>query len=264
LHPLVVATLVVAGVVYALGWRRLARSRSARVWKWRAVAFGAALFSLWMALISPLDAMAHQLFAMHMLQHLVLILVAAPLIAASAPLLVSGLVLPRALSRTGRRVARSRAGSALSHPLVILGAHVVAIWAWHLPALYEAALRSTFVHVLEHASFLGTGIAYWWVLFRRRPRLFGGQAVLYLFAGGIQGAALGALITFAPTLLYDVHTETIVWGLTPLEDQQVAGATMWVPSGIVYVLAAAVVFVRWLRSVQRDGDDAIPAGEVRA
>ena len=260
LDPVVIGGLVVAGVVYAAGWGRVVRSRSAATWNMRALCFGGGLFFLWVALVSPVDAMGHQIFAMHMTQHLILILAAAPLLAASAPLFVSGLVLPRAVSRVGRQVRDGRVGPALSHPLVILGLHVGAIWAWHLPVLYESALRSDVMHALEHASFLGTGVAFWWVLLRRRPRLSGGQAVLYLFAGGIQSAALGALLTFASTPLYEVHTETAVWGLTPLEDQQIAGAVMWVPSGIVYVLVAAVFFVRWLRSVQRAGDDAIATG----
>jgi cytochrome c oxidase assembly factor CtaG len=128
--------------------------------------------------------------------------------------------------------------------------HVGALWAWHAPALYERALRSERVHVLEHLCFFWTALLFWWVLAdrRARTRLGTGGALLYLFAAALQSTALGAFLTFAQHPWYRAHARSaLAWGLTALEDQQLAGLIMWIPSGLVYLVAVAAVLVPALR-----------------
>src|SRR5439155_14282040 len=123
---------------------------------------------------------------------------------------------------------------------------LVALWVWHLPSLYQAALRNEPIHALEHGSFLGTSVLFWWTALspggrRRLPR---GADVLYVFTGGFQGAALGALLTFASVPLYPFYAHTVgPWGLSPLQDQQLAGVIMWIPSGVIYLAVASGLFV---------------------
>jgi putative membrane protein len=127
--------------------------------------------------------------------------------------------------------------------------HVAMLWAWHLPSLYEAALRSEAVHVLEHTAFFATALLFWWLLVAPHGRRLGtGAAVMYLFAAALQCTILGALITFARHPWYPSHYATTrAWGFTPLEDQQLAGLLMWIPAGLVYVAAVVPVLVAALR-----------------
>jgi cytochrome c oxidase assembly factor CtaG len=133
---------------------------------------------------------------------------------------------------------------------------LVALWAWHLRALYDAALEHAPIHALEHACFFGSAMLFWWtaVAPSGRRRLARGADVLYVFTGGFQGAVLGALFVFASTPMYPFYSaaRTAPWGLTPLADQQLAGAVMWVPSGIVFLVVAGWLFVRWLGAMERE------------
>jgi putative membrane protein len=203
------------------------------------------------ALVSPLDGAAASLFAAHMAQHLVLMMVAAPLLAASRPLLVVGAALPAAGRRRLRRVAARRLATAMFHPVVVWTLGTVVLWAWHLPVLYDAAVRNDAVHAVEHVTLLGAAALLWAAVLGRSPRpLAAPAAVGLLFATMLQSSALGAVLTLAGSPLYSVHeTTTAAWGLTPLEDQQLAGALMWVPPGVVYLGVMAGLLVRWLGSL---------------
>jgi len=233
-------------------WRR-APGRGVR--RWEAWCFLAGWATLALALLSPVHALGEALFSAHMVQHLVLIVVAAPLLAAGAPLLACLWAVPdaprRRWARAWARARRLRAAvGAVTAPGVVWVLHVAALWAWHLPRAYDLALRDGAVHALEHASFLGTAVLFWWVALQPvgRRRLGRAAAMLYVFAAGMQGAALGALLTFARVPWYLGHgTAARAWGLTPLEDQQVAGLIMWVPGGLAYLIAAGALFVAWLR-----------------
>jgi cytochrome c oxidase assembly factor CtaG len=137
----------------------------------------------------------------------------------------------------------------LSRPVPVLVLHVTALYLWHLPVLYQAALNDDRLHALEHASFFGTAWLFWWLIVdeKGRRKLGDGAAVLFVFLAGLASGALGALLTFAPTALYPIQAlGARAWGLTPLTDQQLAGLIMWVPAGVVYVLTAAVLFLRWM------------------
>jgi len=264
-EPVTIAGLGVASALYARGVRRLWREagRGRVVPVWRALSFALGMLALIVALLSPLDTLGEQLFAAHMAQHLVLILVAAPLIVCSAPLVPMLWTFDRtarhAIGRWWNEAAILPAiAGVLTIPAVAWCLHVAAIWAWHLPGPYQAALRSEWVHALEHVSFLGTALLFWWVVLAPsgRRRLGFGMAIAFVLAAGMQGAMLGAILTFARGVWYPTQSAAVsVWGFTPLEDQQLAGIIMWVPSSFVYLAAASFLFVEWLRTEQPDEAD---------
>jgi putative membrane protein len=191
-----------------------------------------------------------------------------------ASLLVCGrpvVVLGRAMPLRGRRLfvrIRARppvraARDALLHPVAVWVIGAVVLWAWHLPVLYEAALRHDALHAFEHASLLATSALVWAVaLGRARRSLAVPAASALLFATALQSGALGAVLALAQRPLYPIHaTVAPSWGLTPLEDQQLAGGLMWVPPGIVYVVVIAGLLSRWLGSFDPpDGEPVATAG----
>ena len=249
--PLVVLTLLGSAALYAAGFRRLRGHGRA---PGRAVTFGLALLASVIALVSPLDAMAQATFSAHMVQHLVLIVVVAPLLVVSRPVRTILAGLPRRarrqVARTAAELAGSRLAKALRRPAVAWAVFAIALWGWHLPAMYDAAVLDPSLHALEHLTFLGTSVLTWAVALdpRRREGLAPLGRALFLLACGLQSGLLGALLLFAPTPLYPVHgAGPALWGLTPLRDQQLAGAIMWVPPSAVYLVVAVVLLVRWFR-----------------
>lgn len=256
--PLVVATVGLSAVVYGQGLARLRRRRRRSVVRSTQVtAFYGGLLALAVALASPLETAAGSLFSAHMVQHLVLILVAAPLLACGRPALVAAMALP---VRGRRRLRRATSGRAArrgvelaTHPVTVWVVGTAVLWAWHLPALYESAVAHDVVHALEHATLVGAAALLWGaVVDRGRRPLAVPAAVILLFATGLQGAALGAVLALARTPLYRIHEPgPELWGLTPLEDQQLAGGLMWVPPGLVYLATMATLLVRWLTPLDR-------------
>jgi cytochrome c oxidase assembly factor CtaG len=254
--PLIVVVLALTVVVYHHGLARLARRT--RRWPRRrsVVAFDGGLAALAVALASPLDAAAASIFSAHMVQHLVLTVVAAPLLVCGRPGLVFTWALParprRVVRRMGAHPAVRRAAGTLSNPVVVWGVATMTLWAWHHPALYEAAVNHDAVHVVEHATLLGTAAAVWAVaLGRVRHPVPVPAAALLLFATALQGGALGAVLSLARTPLYEVHSAMAPrWGLTPLGDQQLAGVLMWMPAGLVYLGVAATLLVRWFGALE--------------
>lgn len=174
----------------------------------------AAIFAL-AALGPPLEPLAEELFSAHMVQHMIFILIVAPLVAGSGAL--DGL-----LPRIFRSV------------WVVFGLHALALWAWHLPSLYDAAVDSLPLHLVEHVSFLATAVLLWHVALDGRVDRF--RRVALVFGTALQSGALGAVIAFAGSLIYRAHVVSAPdWDMTPLEDQQLAGAIMWIPPGVVYL-----------------------------
>jgi cytochrome c oxidase assembly factor CtaG len=213
--------------------------------------------ALAIALVSPLDAMSEQLLSVHMVQHLVLVIVAAPLLVVGSPALVFGQAIPAAWRRRVHRLSRMRGpratGRMLTQPLVIWLLAAAVLWVWHAPVLYQAALEHPLVHVVEHAAFLGSAMLFWWTALqpsgpRRLPR---GADVLFIVTGALQSGALGALLAFAAQPIYPFYLHrTAAWGMTPLQDQQLAGLLMWVPPFVIYLVAAGALFVTWLRTAE--------------
>ncbi|GAA5534186.1 cytochrome c oxidase assembly protein [Deinococcus aluminii] len=252
--------LAVLTLLYALGlavlWRRAGVGRGVAMW--RTVAFFAGIAVLAVALLG-LDGQADESFTWHMVQHLLLITLAAPLLVLGTPLYVLAWAAPLAWRRAfahlwNRRPALRRAVGWLTHPVVVWVLATAVFWAWHVPAFYEAAVRNPGLHALEHLSFLLTNALFWWALLQPpgRRALARGAAVVSLFGAALQGSLLGVLLAFARTPLYpDYAQKALAEGRNPLADQQLAGLVMWVPSGVVYVALAAVFFVQWLRDEER-------------
>jgi putative membrane protein len=239
---LVLIGILATGALYAHGLRRLWRRAGAGrgVPAWRAGLFYVGLVIAALALTGPLDALAHALFAAHMVQHLLLMLVVAPLVAAGAPLV------PTVWALADRY--RSRIGALVRHTNVPLAGafvlHSLALWLWHIPRLYDSALDNSGIHMLEHVSFLATAALFWWtVLHSGRHSV--GLGVLYVFALALESTILGALLTFSRAPWYAAHlSSSSAWGLSPLEDQQLAGLIMWIPGGLVYLAIALALFSR--------------------
>src|SRR5204862_2688075 len=176
------------------------------------------------ALLSPIDTLASSLFWVHMCQHMLLIVVAAPLLMLGRPLLVLRQGLPR--SWRGRLHGGPARRNALALAMGTWIVHTAVVWGWHLPVLFQAALADPAVHATEHAMFLGTALAFWWWLIDpvARRSLGGGLALAYPIAAGVQGMILGSLMLFSSTAWYPAYANGArAFGLTSLQDQQLAG-----------------------------------------
>lgn len=260
-EPGLMLLLGLAAWLYAAGtqqWRRrLPPPRGLR--RWEAACFWSGWGTLVLALLSPLHAWGQMLFAAHMTQHELLMLVAAPLLVLGRPWTVALFALPRgearAVSAFWRRSSFAEAGHWAARPLVAWSVHAVALWAWHVPVLFEATLRWPVVHDLQHVSFFGSAVLFWFALGREGlDWRHGAAALLYLFTTMLHSGALGALLLLANHPLYPAYAaRAATWGLTPLEDQQIGGLIMWVPAGIVYVIAALAAVANWLRASERRG-----------
>ncbi len=246
LSPTLLIGLAFGTWIYGRGiralWHRAGRGRVAAVW--RVWCYYAGLAALFVALVSPVDAMGEALFSAHMVQHLLLMMVAAPLLILGDPVTVTLWALPiRWRRRIGLGWRRARAPRAawrfITLAPVAWTIHVFTLWVWHAPPLFERALGSELVHEFEHLTFFGTALLFWWLLFAPHGhRLSVGAKAAYLFAAMLQGTILGAVITFARHPWYwSYFGTTKAWGLTPLEDQQLAGLIMWIPAGLIYLAA---------------------------
>jgi putative membrane protein len=252
--PLGIAFVVVAGALYALGLGRLWRSAGRAVRAREAWCFLAGVCVLAAALASPLHSLGGTLFVAHMTQHMLLMVVAAPLMVLGAPGLTALWAAPAAVRRRIGAALRSPwlrgPWRAVSAPAAAWAIHAAALWLWHAPALYERSVASPAVHTAQHVSFLGAALLFWWVAFHGRGgrREAAGVSLVYLFTTAVHASLLGALITFAGEPWYGVYGERAsVWGLSPLEDQQLGGLVMWVPAGVVYVATFLSRFHGWIR-----------------
>lgn len=254
LEPAVLAGVTLAALLYHRG-RRGGRQRivDRRTW-----CFVLGLVAVLLALVSPLDALATSLASAHMVQHVVLVSVAAPLLAVSAPgvrlLRGAPLAVRRATGRWRRRLRlRPPVVHAVTHPVAAWLLHAGTLWLWHAAVLYDAALASPVLHAAEHAMFLATALLFWRVVIGAAGpgRVAPGLGVLLLFGMTLQSVWLSVLLTFARQPWYDGYAATTgAWGLTHLADQQLAGVIMWVPGGAVYIAAGLALLVTWIRSTE--------------
>jgi putative membrane protein len=259
--PAVLIPLGVMLVIYAWGIWRLWRHAGIGhgIARRRAVCFCGAVLALGIALITPLDALSEAAFSAHMLQHLVLILAAAPLLVLSELPFVLLWALPRQWAQWigywfKHHLVFSRVWSALNSPVSAWLLFTLALWTWHAPALFETALRDETVHAIEHLVFLATGMLFWGVLFQHsgRKEVQYGMAIPYLFATSVQSGIFGALMTFTLQPWYPYYaTRVTLWGLTALQDQQLAGLIMWIPGGVVFTLLTIGYFAAWFRALEQ-------------
>ncbi|MCP9231971.1 cytochrome c oxidase assembly protein [Mesorhizobium sp. LMG 17147] len=249
--PLGVVALLYAAGAFRL-WRRSARSRPLRMRQALLFATGWAILAA--ALVSPLHALGERVFTAHMIEHELLMAVVAPLLVASRPAAAMMWALPiklrLAFGAAGQAKMLRTVWAAISRPVAATFLHGVAIWAWHVPALFEAALARGVLHYAQHACFFGTGLLFWWVLLPRSGREQAyGSAVMHLFFTSLHTALLGVLLLVSPRLWYPVNAAGAkLWNLSPLEDQQLAGLVMWVPAGLIYGGAALLLAGLWIRS----------------
>lgn len=256
LIPLGVTLLVYLwGMRHAWGQAGMGHGISMR----RGLSFLGAVLALVAALVSPLDALSEALFSAHMVQHLILMLIAAPLLVLSDYPVALLWALPRRWAHSlARRLNRSqslnRAWRLLTHPVTAWLLFTMALWTWHASALYEAALRDPTIHVVEHLVYLLTAMLFLYVLFQHTGpnHVRYGIAIPYLFATATQSGILGALMTFTTQPWYGYYATLVqAWGLTPLQDQQLAGVIMWIPGGAIFNLMTIGYFAAWLRALEQ-------------
>jgi len=247
-EPLVVVSLIISAVLFIVGLRRCKSLRT-----WEAFCFAGGWLALFVALVSPLHAWGRVLFSAHMTQHEVLMLVAAPLLVLGRPLVVFLWALPlnwsRRIGNLGKISSINRLWQVITIPFVAWIVHAIALWTWHIPILFEAVQRNEAIHTAQHLSFFISALLFWWALIHGPQGAMGyGAAVLYLFTTSVHSGVLGALLTVARSVWYPSYAGlTTSWGLTPLEDQQLGGLIMWIPAGLVYLIAGLALFAGWLR-----------------
>jgi putative membrane protein len=259
LDPLIVAPLAASAAIYAAGvarlWRRAGGGRGITVWA--AASFALGWLTLAISLLSPIARLSELLFSVHMTQHALLMLVAAPLMAFGQPILACLWAVGEARRE---RVARAFRGhriaatwNAVSAPLSVFLIHAAVLWLWHVPAWFEAALRSDSIHAVQHLSFVVAASLFWWAMVHGRYGRIGyGLSVVYVFLTAIHSGALGALLTVAPSAWYGEYIARAGGSHhAALADQQLAGLLMWVPAGVIFILLGLALFAAWMGEAER-------------
>jgi putative membrane protein len=257
--------LILDALLYLRGWTRLRLSRVNIVPAWRAACYLLGLFLIWLAVGSPLSEFDEQLLTVHMAQHLLLMTLAPLLILLGAPIMPLLHALPRhfvqsSLAPLFRYPPAQRLGRLLSNPTLCWLAAAAALVGWHVPAAFTLALRSETWHVVEHSSFLVAGFLFWspviqpWPNVAHEPRWF---ILLYLFLATLPCDILSAYLTFCDRVVYPVYLNTPrPSGISPLADQQCAGALMWTCITILYLLPAAILTIQLLTAQTAPANEA--------
>ena len=245
LDALTVAALVLVAVLYARGWRRLRRRMPGRFTWPRLLAFMIGLDLLLVAVSPPMEALALQSLAVHMGQHLILMMLVAPLLWLGAPLApvlrgLPGRAMRAAIAVFSRAPARC-VGHVLANPVIGWTSFAVVVWLWHVPALYERALQSDGWHHLQHAAFIASGLLFWWPVVQpwpSRPRWPRWAMIPYLLLADVQNTVLAAIFTFAGRVLYPTYATAARAGQSALDDQILAGVIMWGPGSLIFLIPA--------------------------
>jgi len=248
----VLGTVLATGVIYVAGWRALSRRTPQRFGPRRLAAFLGGLGAIVLAVGSPLDALAGRLLQAHMTQHMLLMMVAPPLLWLGAPVAPMLLGVPRPIRRAVAAglaaPSMRRITSLIAHPAVGWTSFTVAFWVWHTPRLYELALRSDAWHHVEHACLFTTAVMFWrpvilaWPARSPWPRW---TMIPYLLLADLQNTVLAAILTLSDRVIYPAYAARL-GTITALEDQSVAGVIMWVPGSLVFLVAAVWVAVEIL------------------
>jgi putative membrane protein len=251
--------LILTFLVYLTGLLRLwsVAGRGHGVSFRAAGSFLAGWASLVVATIGPFHRMSETLFSAHMTQHEMLMLISAPLIVLGRPQITSIWFLPAHARSNVAAVINDRTFKTVwkfvSGGFVAFLIHGAALWVWHIPVLFDATLTSEAVHAMQHASFFGTALLFWWAIVNSAAEWKSSfVAVLFLFLTSLHSGVLGAFLTFTREVWYTAYlNSTTSWSLTPLDDQQLGGLIMWVPAGIVYIGAGLIMFAHMLAQTER-------------
>ncbi|GAB4513157.1 MAG: cytochrome c oxidase assembly protein [Anaerolineae bacterium] len=260
-RPEVIGVITLLAGLYAFGWWRLRRRGRRIASTGRLVAYMTGIAALIVALVSPIDALQPLLFSMHMVQHELLMMVAAPLIMLGNPLPILAWGLPAPLRRAlgvllGRDGAIRWAATRLLTPWVAWAIYVVTLWGWHTPAAYNAALRYDWIHDLEHMTFFWSAILFWWPITGAAPLFRGtvgyGARLALMAASLAQNEILGVSIALAREPIYEHYLSVPrLWGLSVMADQALGGGIMWIAGGMMYVVAIIALIGRFLEWDER-------------
>jgi putative membrane protein len=248
----VILALLLAALLYLRGWTHLRTAIPA----WRATSFLAGLACIWIAVGSPLASLDDELLTVHMLQHLLLMTVAPPLLLLGSPVLPLLHAVPKFAMRSSvapllRLPLLQRFGHFLANPLFCFLTATAVLIGWHVPSAFALALQSEPIHHLEHLSFLAAGVLFWWPVIPSWPSISQPRwsLVLYLFLATLPCDALAAFLAFCDRVVYPAYLQAPRrFGLSPLEDQQCAGALMWTAVTFAYLIPAVVITTRLLSS----------------
>ncbi len=240
--------LILALYTYAVGPFREKYYPAEEFSMGKAVAFLLGVILIFLSLFSALDELGDSyLFSAHMLQHLILTMVGPPLMLVGTP---GWLIQPLLRNRVILNI-----GKLLTHPVIAFTLFNADLWLWHAPLLYDATLFDQNLHILEHLTFIISGVIFWWPMFspvqEGLPRLSIGGQILYLFFGSMPMVLLGAGLTFAPPLYAPYINAPRVWGLSPATDQQLGGLLMWVPVSLYMIVIMSLLFIRWMQQQER-------------
>ncbi len=258
-EPLALVSIVVAAGLYLAGVRQVDRAHPASpVPRRRIAAWLGGLAVIAIALFSFVDVYATTLFSVHMIQHLLLAMVGAPLLLLGAPItLLLRAASPEVRKRRILPVLHSRVVRAISHPVVGWLAFAIVIWASHFSPLFEAALEDPGIHALEHALYLGAALLFWWPVVGADPhpfRMGHGMRLGYMLLAMPQNAFLGFVLFAVPTVLYEHYASLQrVWGPTALEDQQLAGGIMWAAGDLIFLVPCLLMTLAWFRYEEEKG-----------
>ncbi len=257
-RPEVVLVLVLAGAIFGRGWWRLRQQGRGRLAaRWRLASYMGGLTALALALLSPIDTLGSYLFFVHMIQHLLLMMLAPPLLLAANPFPFILWGLPAGVQEEVVRLFRRQAPfrrflRTATTPGLTWMLFIAIFLGWHDPGAYNAALRSDLVHDLEHLSFFGSGMLFWWHATAAGPRLHRfsqGARLAYLLSVVPPNMLTGVAIAFAQTPIYTYYaTIPRAWGMTPIADQRLGGVIMWIPGSMMYLLAALILITRLIQA----------------
>ena len=253
MFPVALIVLAIAAVVYLRGWSELRSASTRTIEPWHAASFLFGLFAIWLALASRLALYDHHLLTVHMIQHLLLMSIAAPLILLGEPLVVLAHGLPAGLGdAVGRTLSRTivrRLGMAIVTPAWCWIAATMALTVWHVPAVLTVTMQSDAWHAVAKASFVVTGLLFWWPVVQPWPRVPAARwsTVLYLFLAMLPCDILAAFLVFSERIVYSAYVSMPGHtSLSVLEDQEIAGALMWTVVTLVYLTAGTIVATRLL------------------
>ena len=248
--------IVAVAAVYLWAVRRVNTAHPGnRQPTYRAWLFLGGLASIGIALLSPIEAYEGTLFSVHMVQHMLLELVAAPLLLAGAPITLTLRAAIPSVRKGLLAMLHSRIVHVISFPVIAWILFAAVNWGWHFSVLYNDALENQALHYLQHATFLGAALLFWWPVIGADPspwRLPHPVRLLYLFLAMPQNSFLGVALMSAPNVLYQHYlTNGRSWGMSPLDDQALGGVIMWVVGDLAFLAGMAAVVALWVRHEDR-------------